>query len=100
MAVAIIQTDFQEGIGPEAYDAVSAELGAESKPPEGLIFHWAGMVDGKWRITDVWESRGDHDRFVTERLRPAIEKVARARGLDPTVQPITTEAPVHNYIKP
>jgi hypothetical protein len=29
------------------YDRVNAEMDIASDPPEGLIFHWAGEVDGK-----------------------------------------------------
>jgi hypothetical protein len=99
MAVAIRTTDFPEGVGTPLYDGVQAELGAENNPPEGLIFHWAGEVDGKWTITDVWESRDLYDRFQAERLFPAIKKVS---GMDPEAGPMPTitEFAVHNYVKP
>jgi hypothetical protein len=100
MAVAIITTDFPEGVGPDTYDAVNAEMGEVRDPPQGLIFHWAAEVDGKWTITDVWESREDHDRFQDERLGPAIQKVAADAGMEMGAPPTMTEAPVHNYIKP
>jgi hypothetical protein len=64
-----------------------------------LIFHWAGEVDGKWTVTDVWDSREAYDRFREQRLFPAIQKVA---GIDPAsgAQPTITEFPVHNHVKP
>jgi len=101
MAVAIRTTDFPEGIGTPMYDGVQAELDIANNPPEGLIFHWAGEVDGKWTITDVWESRDAYDRFRDGRLFPAIQKVS---GMDPASgngpQPTVTEFAVHNYNKP
>ena len=99
MAVAIRTTDFPIGVGPETYDRVNAEMGIEGEPPEGLIFHWAGEVDDKWTIIDVWESSEAYDRFSEERLRPAIQKVT---GMDPAGAPGPTrsEFPVHNYVKP
>ena len=99
MAVAIIQTDFPDAVGTGMYDGVNAEMDIENDPPQGLIFHWAGEVDGKWTITDVWEAREDYERFRDERLFPAIQKVS---GMDPASgpQPTITEAVVHNYIKP
>jgi hypothetical protein len=99
MAVAIRTTDFPEGVGTDMYDGVQAELGIADNPPEGMIFHWAGDVDGKWTITDVWESREAYDRFRDERLFPAIQKVS---GMDPAggPQPTITEFDVHDYIKP
>lgn len=99
MAVAIRSTDFPEGVGTTMYDAVSAEMDVANDPPEGLIFHWAGEVDGKWTVTNVWETREAYDRFREERLLPAIQKVS---GMDPGSgpQPTVTELAVHHYVKP
>jgi hypothetical protein len=98
MAVAIRTTNFPEGVGTDMYDGVQAAMNITSDPPQGLIFHWAGEVDGKWTITDVWESREAYERFREERLFPAILKVS---GMDPasTPQPTITEFAVHNYVK-
>jgi hypothetical protein len=99
MAVALKTTDFPEGVGTPMYDSVQAELDIANNPPEGLIFHWAGEVDGKWAVNDVWESREAFERFREERLFPAIQKVS---GMDPAggPQPTVTEFGVHNYVKP
>jgi hypothetical protein len=99
MAVAIRTTDFPAGVGTDMYDGVNAEMDVANNPPEGMIFHWVGEVDGKWTITDVWETREAYDRFREERLFPAIEKVS---GMDPAAgpQPTMTEVAVHNYVKP
>jgi hypothetical protein len=99
MAVAIRTTDFPEGVGTQMYDGVQAEMDIANNPPDGLIFHWAGEVDGKWTVIDVWESRDAYDRFREERLFPSIQKVS---GRDPTggPQPTITEFDVHNYVKP
>jgi hypothetical protein len=99
MAVAIRTTNFPEGPRADMYDQVGAEMDVENNPPDGLIFHWAGEVDGEWTITDVWESREAYDRFQEERLFPAIKKVS---GMDPASGPqaTTTEFAVHNYVKP
>jgi len=98
MAVAIRSTDFPEGVGTETYDGLRGELDVEGDPPEGLIVHWAGEVDGKWTITDLWETREAYDRFVQGRLFPAIQKVT---GMDPTTgpQPTISEFAVHSYVK-
>lgn len=99
MTVAIRTTDFPEGVGPDTYDAVNTEMGIAGDPPEGLIFHWAGYVDEKWTIIDVWESAEAYERFRDERLMPAVQKVS---GMDPSAgpQPTRTEYEVHNYVKP
>jgi hypothetical protein len=98
MAVAIVTTDFPEGADATMYDTIHSVLDLSSQPATGLIFHWAGYVDGKWTITDVWASRQAYDRFHAERLFPAMRKIF---GIDPTTgpQPTITEQPVHDYIK-
>jgi hypothetical protein len=98
MAVAIRTTDFPPGVGTDMYDGVQAEMDIANDPPDGLIFHWAGEVDGKWTVIDVWEGREAYDRFRDERLFPAIQKVS---GMDPAngPQPTITEFAVHDYIK-
>jgi hypothetical protein len=80
VAVAIRTTDFPEGVGTQMYDGVQAELGLENDPPPGLIFHWAGEVDGKWTIFNHWDSGEAYQRFREERLFPAVQKVS---GMDP-----------------
>ena len=99
MAIAIRTTDFPEAVGTDMYDGVQAEMGIEGDPPEGLVFHWAGEVDGKWTVTDVWESREAYDAFRDQRLFPAIKKIS---GMDPAdgPQPTITEFAVHAYVKP
>ena len=99
MAVAIRTTDFPEGVGTAMYDGVNNAMDVANNPPDGMIFHWAGEVEGKWTITDLWESRADYERFRDERLFPAIQQVS---GMNPAdgPQPTVTESTVHNFVKP
>lgn len=99
MAEAMLQ-DLPEGMGQEQYDAINEKMNVESDPPDGLIFHSAGQgPTGRWRITDVWESRQHFDRFFQERLGPAVAEVT---GQEPGqgAMPDTTWWPVHNVINP
>ena len=99
MAVAIRTTDFPGGVGTDMYDGVQAAMNLVNDPPEGLIFHWAGEVTANGPLPHVWDAREAYDRFVEQRLFPAIQKVS---GMDPTggPQPTITEFAVHDYIKP
>ncbi len=54
------------------YERVSAALGADDNPPEGLILHAAGEEGGRWRSVEVWESEAAYRRFRDERLMPAV----------------------------
>jgi hypothetical protein len=66
---------------PELYDQVRERLDLENNPATGLIFHAAGAGHGSWVAYDVWESRAAWDRFVDERLQPAVKEVFTAAGL-------------------
>ena len=52
------------------HQKVGAALGDE--PPKGLIMRAAGEVDGRWKAVSIWESKEAHDRFVEERVIPAL----------------------------
>jgi len=86
---------------PEAYDAVNAKMDVDSKPPEGLLMHCAGEVDGTWQIVDVWESEEHARRFDTERLSPAIEEVVGSASAEtPPQAPKTTVYELHHLLRP
>jgi hypothetical protein len=58
------------------YDAIAERVDVASSPPDGLIVHTAGWDEenGVFRIFDVWESREHADRFLQERLQPALDQ--------------------------
>jgi hypothetical protein len=73
MAVVVIQ-EFEGTV--DEYKQVNEKLDPESNPPSGLIVHsGADIGDGKLRVVDIWESQGDYESFVQERLMPAIAEV-------------------------
>jgi len=86
-----------EGGTAEMYDAIDGNLGIDTDPPEGLIFHAAGPIDEGWGIIDFWESREHFDRFQESRLGPAMAELG---GDAPAGGPDVKEFPVHNIHKP
>ena len=77
MPVALIQEWAEGGHNTANYDAITEHMGVRENPPEGLIVHTAGTTDaGGFRIFDVWETREHFERFMRDRLGPAIEAVA------------------------
>ena len=57
----------------EQFDQVVAQLGDR---PEGMQARYAGTTeDGSLRVISVWESKAHADRFMTERLGPALAAV-------------------------
>ena len=87
MPVAVIQ-EWAEGSGDTTnYDAIDEHMGVRENPPEGLIVHTAGILDGGgFRVFDVWETREHFERFMRDRLGPAIEAVASAAAGPPQTE--------------
>ena len=81
----------------EVYEAVNDRAGVSENPPEGLLIHTAGEVDGEWQIVDAWESEEHARRFDEERLAPAIEAVV---GSAPPGPPPRTVYELHRVIRP
>jgi len=70
MAVAMFMR--WQGVGPEQYDHVRTMVDFEQDLPDGAIYHVCAFDDESMRIVDVWESREQFERFMAERLSPAI----------------------------
>jgi hypothetical protein len=86
-----------DGGTQEQYDAIHSRMGVDQNPPEGLIFHSAGPIDGGWGVIDFWESREAFDRFAQSRLQAAMQELG-----DRTMQapPDIKEFPVHHITRP
>ncbi len=73
MAVAFVQEFPIQNRMTANYDYVKEQLG--DGPFDGLILHTAGFDDesGVFRIMDVWETREQAERFLSEHVQPMIE---------------------------
>jgi hypothetical protein len=60
-------------------------------PPEGLDYHVAFKANGKFRVSEIWDSREQFDAFG-QRLMPVLKEV----GIEPG-EPEMLE--IHNIIK-
>jgi hypothetical protein len=99
MAVVVITKP--QGVNEEMYDGVQEKLGDEM--PAGMVIHTAGRTeDGVFQVVDVWESREAHDRFVQDRLVPAINSVMQDAGMDPVDGPPRDQTiyEAHNVMEP
>jgi hypothetical protein len=66
--------------------ATRVDAGVGDAPVAGLVAHVSGPTAVGWRIIDVWESEEDYERFLTERLNPALA-VATTRGVSQPSRP-------------
>jgi hypothetical protein len=82
------------GFTQEQYNRVMSNLGLDTNPPAGAIFHVAGFTGGAVRVLDIWDSQQSFERFQQERLAPSVQKA----GV--TGQPTVQFFPVHNLYTP
>jgi hypothetical protein len=69
-----------EDLTAEEDAALLAALDLDSSPPAGAtIIRMAGPQGGGRRITGVWDSETDYERFRDNRLMPALRDLGRAR---------------------
>jgi hypothetical protein len=57
----------------------------------GCLFHWVAETADGIRMTDVWETKEDFEKFAEEKIGPI-----QAAGIQG--QPETTHCDVHNYL--
>jgi hypothetical protein len=60
-------------IGADIYARIKQGLGPE-RPP-GLIAHLAWRTEGGLRYVDVWQSKDEHDAFMTSRVHPVVHPI-------------------------
>jgi hypothetical protein len=79
-------------VTPEQYDESIRRLEKSGDwLPEGLEYHVAFKSNGKFRVSEIWDSREQFDAFG-ERLMPVLKDV----GIEPG-EPEMLE--IHNIIK-
>ena len=87
-----------EGVSEEQYWAVNARMGIDEEGstgwPDALISHTAALTDTGLAVSEIWESKDDQERFLAERLGPALE----GAQVEPPAQVI--ELDVFNYQHP
>jgi hypothetical protein len=90
MAVGVVM-DFEGGT-LDQYDQVVQKMGLTpgGPTPPGALFHWVTATDNGVRVTDVWESREQFERFAQEQIGPLSAEVGLSEP-----QPTFYEA--HNY---
>ena len=66
-----------DGVGRRDYEAVNEKLGIDPERgggwPDGMVFHAGAAKPGGWVVFEIWESKDAQERFLNDRLRPALE---------------------------
>ena len=95
MAIGLV-TRFPEGMGAAEYDAVDAHLDRDN-PPDGLIMHCCGELEGRFQVCDIWESREQHDAFSEGALKDAMIAAMGQEAYDQLPEAERAEAQIHDY---
>ena len=88
-----VQADFK-GMTLEQYDQVIEQMGFSPRGAggPGELFHWVTQTADGIRVTDVWESQEDFEKFAEEKIGPITEAVGVPSP--PEIQYLD----VHNYL--
>jgi hypothetical protein len=78
----------------EQYEQARREVGWETNVPKGAQFHVSWLANDGLHVLDLWDSQTDFERFMNERLRPAVQRIG-IKGI-PNVQ----FAPAHAIFAP
>lgn len=81
--MAFLITHFYEGGTAEQYQAVLDVAHPGGALPAGQLYHAAGPTDGGWLIAAVWDSEASFDKFVTDKLMPALQTMKGGFGGPP-----------------
>jgi len=76
-------------------EAVSAAMGVQDDPPDGLIARVLTETSDGVHVVGIWESQADFQKFNDERLLPTMQKVLSERGVamdGPLPEPTFDEA--------
>lgn len=78
----------------EQYDEVIRRMGLtpEGDAPDGALFHWSAATADGIRVTDVWESQEQFERFAGQEIGP----ITAAVGVPGP--PRTQIVPAHSYL--
>ena len=90
MAVAV-QMEFKGDM--DQYEQVIQKMGFSHGGPgaPGGMFHWVTKTDDGFRVTDVWQSQEQFQRFAEEQIGPLTQQA----GL---TAPEIAFYPIHNYL--
>ena len=76
------------------YEETRRQVAWETNVPKGAQFHVAWFASDGLHVLDLWDSQADCERFVSERLMPAVQRVG-IQG-----QPKIEFAPAHAIFAP
>jgi hypothetical protein len=87
--VAVLFRHHAAGMDAATYDQVSPPLIAQLKQAPGFMYHCAFVTPDGFAVSEIWESKEQHDRWFEENVRPNVPA-------EITIEEIA----VHNIVTP
>ncbi|MGZ6636584.1 MAG: antibiotic biosynthesis monooxygenase [Solirubrobacteraceae bacterium] len=63
------------GMTEAQYDEISPQLVEKLKTQPGFLVHVAFVDNGKFTVSEIWESQEEHDRWFDENVKPNVPDV-------------------------
>ena len=76
-------------MGEEVYDQTSPNLIPQLKQQPGFMYHVAFATSDGMTVSEIWESRQQHDRWFEETVKPNVPAEMDVEVID-----------VHNVVTP
>ncbi len=60
---------------PSQYDEIAPALVEKLKTQPGFMYHVAFVDDGVFTVSEIWETKEQHDRWFDENVKPNVSGV-------------------------
>jgi hypothetical protein len=77
------------GMDEATYDQAASQLIPQLTQQPGFLYHVAFAESGGFTVSELWESREEHDRWFNEYVKPNVPAEIAVEVLD-----------VHNIVTP
>jgi quinol monooxygenase YgiN len=71
----IVMTMDVKNLTHREFRAIIDEMGVEKRPEPGIYEHISHATENGYRIIEVWDSQKAFEKFVENRMTPAIKKL-------------------------
>jgi hypothetical protein len=75
----VIVTAEVHGQTEAGYDGMLSVLADLARRADGFVLHSAYVVDGSWRVVEVWRSKAEADRFFAQHVAPHLPPGVRPK---------------------
>jgi hypothetical protein len=63
------------GMTKAQYDQAIAQVGEPLRQAPGFVAHAAGPMESGYRVTEIWSSREECERFLQQTIMPMAQQV-------------------------